>query len=272
MLQVIFGDDEHTAADGPYPRIMKARKWLYMGSIAAIFLAVGLYDAKEAKNIVKFVSLPAGMIGNAVLIWLGYVLFQYILLICQLISTYDIVLGERLTFRRADELARVADQENSARSALDAARKSAFESEKSQIQVELSSFRSQKKILSTERTKLNREMAKIKDKDILNNMNRKLQELRKQITDLENKIRDKNDELSNYISGTIVENQESVISARQAVEVAAIERQRLVAQIPSNRRGYVFLERCIDTSRIGLPLIFSIYAEICLYISLDSKA
>ena len=105
MLQIIFGDDEHTASDGPYARILKTRKWLYLSSAAGIAVASGLYDEHAATSIVRVFRLPTDAIEQALVFGVGYLLVQYALLMLQLVATYDIVLTERFAFRRADDLA-----------------------------------------------------------------------------------------------------------------------------------------------------------------------
>lgn len=105
MLQVIFGDDEHTAADGPYTRVLKTRKWLYLTSIAGLLLAQGLYDQDAAARLISVVSLPEDILRQAVFGATAYLSTQYAFLAVQLFTTYDIIIRERLTFRREDELA-----------------------------------------------------------------------------------------------------------------------------------------------------------------------
>lgn len=109
MLQVIFGDDEHTAADGPYTRVLKTRKWLYLTSIAGLVLAQGLYDQEAAARLFSVVSLPEDILKQAVFGATAYLSTQYAFLVIQLATTYDIVIRERLTFRREDELSSARD-------------------------------------------------------------------------------------------------------------------------------------------------------------------
>ena len=104
MLQLIFGDDEHTASEGPYSRVMKTRKWLYMGSIALIAIGSGLYNENAATEALKFINIPTTMLKTGLIIGLTYLLIQYALLVFQLITTYDITLSERFTSRRSEEL------------------------------------------------------------------------------------------------------------------------------------------------------------------------
>lgn len=103
-LQILFGDDEHTAKDGPYSRVLKTRKWLYVSAALGTIVALGLYDPMAAKSVLKLVALPEWLVRQALFAGLAYLSAQYLLLCGQLLVTYDIILRERLGFRREDEL------------------------------------------------------------------------------------------------------------------------------------------------------------------------
>lgn len=104
MLQIIFGDDEHTAADGPYTRVMKTRKWLYITSGAAVIVTSGLYDEAASKELLKVVSLPEWFIAAPLAFGLIYLTSQYGLLLYQLLRIHDLVMADRLQNRRVEEL------------------------------------------------------------------------------------------------------------------------------------------------------------------------
>lgn len=101
-----FGDDDHTAADGPYARLMKVRKWLYIFAACVIFLDLELYNEKAASNLIKVIEVPSWILKQVFAFGIVYLIIQFALLSLQLFRTYDIILSERLTFRRKDELAR----------------------------------------------------------------------------------------------------------------------------------------------------------------------
>lgn len=104
-FQVLFGDDEHTAKDGPYARMMKTRKWLYVSSAMAIALSLRLYDDKAAEDLLKVIELPWAVVANVVIGGLSYMLIQYGFLTGQLVTSYDITFKEKMVFRREGELA-----------------------------------------------------------------------------------------------------------------------------------------------------------------------
>ena len=115
MLQILFGDDEHTAEEGPYKRLLKTRKWLYISSFASLLISNGLYDETSAARVLSPIKLPASALETSLRIGLLYLIVQYILLLIQLWTSYDIVLEERFVFRRADELTKARERFRSAR-------------------------------------------------------------------------------------------------------------------------------------------------------------
>ncbi|MEG3169651.1 hypothetical protein U1737_15775, partial [Sphingomonas sp. LB3N6] len=120
MLQLFFGDDEHTAAEGTYIRIMKTRKWLYLSSSVLLIISLGLYDENAAASVVKVVKLPARKLATALVFGTTYLLIQYGFLIAQLVATYDILLRDRFIFRRADELVSAKERLDNARAQFEA--------------------------------------------------------------------------------------------------------------------------------------------------------
>lgn len=118
MLQNLFGDDEHTAKDGPYSRVMKTRKWIYITAVSATLLVVGKYDVEATRSLLKIIDVPLRTISLAVELALSYLVLQYAVLVFQLIATYRIILNERLAFRRADEIASAATKASEARAAI----------------------------------------------------------------------------------------------------------------------------------------------------------
>jgi|GEM_PF-2618980 len=117
-LQILFGDDEHTAKDGPYARVLKTRKWLYISSAAATVLALGLYKPSAFNEVFKIIELPARVAEFTIALGLIYMVLLYIFLCWQLIITYDIILGERFSFRREEEISSALDRVDESQRAL----------------------------------------------------------------------------------------------------------------------------------------------------------
>lgn len=110
MLQIITGEDEHTASEGPYGRLLKTRKWLILTATIAVLLHYGLYDPASFKDLVKVISVPEWLLRSSVAGGLTYMIFQYGMLIFQLGSTYDLVLAERFEERREADLQAAKDR------------------------------------------------------------------------------------------------------------------------------------------------------------------
>lgn len=109
LIQVILGDDEHTAADGSYVRILKARKWLYLAAAAAVLQAYKLVDFAALRKLSGgVITLPAWLATNALLVGLTYLLIQYGILLVQLATAYRAVISARLPDSDRTASARIA--------------------------------------------------------------------------------------------------------------------------------------------------------------------
>ncbi len=84
-------------------RLLRVRKWLYLSSGIILVLDYGLYSAQALATAFPAVQFPGWLISQAAFAGLAYLLALYALLSHQLWKTYDIVLDERLTFRRLEE-------------------------------------------------------------------------------------------------------------------------------------------------------------------------
>jgi hypothetical protein len=109
-LQILFGDDEHTADEGAYNRLLKTRKWLYLSAGGVTLIGLGLYKPAAAAAALKVIELPAWLLQQALYVGLAYLTAQFGFLLWQLVVTYDIVLRERLAYRRAEELSQAAER------------------------------------------------------------------------------------------------------------------------------------------------------------------
>lgn len=84
MLHIVWGDDEHTSIDGPYARLMKARKWIYILSLIGLIIEFGLYNEAATEALVRVVDVPASLIRALVVLGLTYLMAQYAMLAVQL--------------------------------------------------------------------------------------------------------------------------------------------------------------------------------------------
>lgn len=265
-LQVFFGDDEHTAKDGTYSRILRARKWLYLSAAVATILALGLYDPESAATALRVVSLPEWLLSQAITAGLAYLLIQYGLLLFQLLVTYDLVLSERLAFRRADELSAATDRLSRSRQELGTA-ESRFESDAK------AAFGSLEQELTVTRGMERKALEELASPP--NPLSGQMDEL---MTDLERrasiatKLRqtaeDKVEALSRQLAGqSPVPELESL---KQAVSEAEVALEHLRRQNPADRPGYALAERLIDAARVVPPSIVAAIALVALLRSMLS--
>lgn len=105
MFQAFFKDDELTALDGAYVRLIRSRKWLLLSAAIGFLVEQGHYKPAEAQVLVKVFALPTDLVWWATFSSLSYILVQYGAVGLQLRSVYDLVLFERLEGRRKDLLA-----------------------------------------------------------------------------------------------------------------------------------------------------------------------
>ncbi|MFD3262620.1 hypothetical protein [Phenylobacterium ferrooxidans] len=104
MFQVLWGDDEHTAAEGIYVRLMKARKWLLGSAAIALILAHGFVEPEAVDALLKVVRTPLWAMKQTAFLGLVYMLAQFMLLCLPLVNTYHFVLEERLGARQESDL------------------------------------------------------------------------------------------------------------------------------------------------------------------------
>lgn len=122
MLHVVWGDDEHTSIDGPYARLMKARKWIYILSLTGLVIEFGLYNEAATEALIRVVDAPASLIRGLVVLGLVYLMAQYAMLAVQLGTAYQAVLNMRFEHQRQNDVQAATDQVKQARRALTAAK------------------------------------------------------------------------------------------------------------------------------------------------------
>lgn len=256
MLQIIFGDDEHTAADGPYPRTMKTRKWVYVTAAAATLLSLRLYDQAAAAEFLKVISLPGWLLSQATLVGLIYLLIQYALLIGQLVSSYDIVLAERLAFRRAEELSQAQERLSGRQAAvIDQYEKAVLASRTAvaQAKKERADLRSARDKLSVDIKRLDQSLFSDADHERQQQNHARYAELDVALVDAERKVAQAEIEQIAGIPRPVVDDDPEVLAAKAELDL-------LRSQNPAVRAGYRQIETVIDATRIGLPAVVGLAA------------
>jgi hypothetical protein len=258
MLQVIFGDDEHTAADGPYTRLLKTRKWLYISSVATFALASGLYNEKAAHEAMKVLSLPSSTLRVGLVFGVSYLVAQYCLLLIQLAATYDIVLAERFVFRRADELAKARERLKGARKAEGDA-VSTFRQNSAKALVEYRD-RMQNQVLDLEKQRSedlgNAEYFELHDPENadLPVFRHNAYRANAKLALLEQRLKEVADSPHAAIARLDPQDDADVQLAREELAAAELDLSELQRQVPSNRPLYRQVERLIDLTRVIPPL------------------
>lgn len=254
MLQILMGADEHTAAEGPYARVMKTRKWLYLCSAASLAVSHGLYDPKAAGKLFSVIKIPEKVLADVLAFGAGYLLLQFVLLSVQLFTTYDIVLAERFTSRRADELSRAreavrtADQELAESIAIFrqdhgqalAAKRADLASREKERQSHLGTAVQRRNAAEKDGTDAER-VAQLRHEEA-----RAKAQLAGARAETKRLDRDGLAGLEPEYDPRVVVAQDALAEAREAL-------QRLRRQEPSERRLYRPLEKLIDLSRVALP-------------------
>lgn len=98
MLKFPWSDDEHTAADGPYNRLLRARKWIYfLASFSLVHSYGGIKYEAIAKASADILHLPTWLATNALIGGLAVLVIQYTLLLMQGWASYKSILAGRFT-------------------------------------------------------------------------------------------------------------------------------------------------------------------------------
>jgi hypothetical protein len=61
MFQTLFDDDSLTAADGPYLRLMRMRKWLFLTATLLVSVKYGWLSMPDLAKFLQFIQIPRGV-------------------------------------------------------------------------------------------------------------------------------------------------------------------------------------------------------------------
>ncbi len=261
MLPIIFGDDEHTAVDGPYKRVLATRKWLYILSTLSIVVTLGFYDASSTTSLVKVVRLPTDLVSPALMIGISYLVIQYTLLAWQLCTTYDIVLKDRFILRKADELSSARIRMLDSKRELDSLASEAkiygnymFDERENALSTSLSEKDNSLAEAEAELSKLKSYGASQDKQAAAEGVKAGRQRERNNVATALLRLRD--DKMS-YVDAKYKMRLSSASLVFSKSEKSFVELQK---QEPSERMGYQLSERIIDVSRILAPYILAVIA------------
>lgn len=116
----VLADDEHTAADGAYLRMLRARKWLYIVAVVASLHATGIlrYDAIGGLSGGALALTPSyARIG--LLAALVPLTAQYVALLIQFGLSFKVIMAERLSWRNQEKFDGLATRIRDARAKLE---------------------------------------------------------------------------------------------------------------------------------------------------------
>lgn len=100
-----FSDDEHTATDGPYARLLKSRKWLWLSSVLAIAAGHHRIVAVRIEDVLQGVlRIDASVIFWATFVPLVVSTIQYALILWQNVATYDLTIQARFQKRQSEAI------------------------------------------------------------------------------------------------------------------------------------------------------------------------
>lgn len=250
-LQVLWGADDHTAQDGPYTRLMKTRKWIYLSAIFSILLAAGHYDEAAVKPLLRVVSAPTALIVPAVLAGLIYLLIQYGLLLRQLLSCYDIIMDERLHFRRAEDLGKAKDRLRLAKDEVlrrNLALRTEIENALVKVKSELLEIYKRQ-----EKTEMLLNSSTQRGTSWRDRTSLELGQLRSDSAILEGQMNELKDRLVKLPAKPDYTGDPDVADAQATLD-------QLRSQDPGDRRGYRSAEYLIDTLRLAPPVLVGAFA------------
>mgnify|MGYP005628336087 CR=1 FL=1 len=273
-FQEVFGDDEHTAAEGPYSRLLKVRKWIFVSGGLALITAFGLYDARSFEEVVQIISLPESLLKTFLFASLFYLIIIYTLLFAQLSISYKIILDDRLAFRRQKDLSDLAEKIE----ALEGSLNERFNSDRDTKRKALSEIADRMSKISGEVDEakqvieqwLPREGTSARAKSILTknraavkNGQAELRHLVKSAKELENEL----GRMGSIQRDRYLETTESGSRNLKQWRAAKEKYDALVQSNPGDKPGYRRLEQLIDAFRIGPPFVFGLYAGARLLLS-----
>lgn len=266
----LAGDDEHTAIEGPYARLMKTRKWLVISSALAALVVFRVYDPVATKELIRITEIPDWLFANAVLGGLGYLAVQYGLLLYQLWITYDLTLNERLKFRRADDLAKAVDASRSAERDLVEAKSG----EGISLTPHPADIRRAEKALRVAENNVEAAQIKLHTESVPGTISwtladNELEEAKQLLDEAEAEIAKIGSKKRALIEKAETRNAR-ISAAQKNFDKAMQDLEELARQDPSKRGRYIWAEKAIDTLRLAPPALAGIAAILSLVIMFHS--
>lgn len=131
VFQVFFGDEEFTAADGPFKRLLAIRKWMYLATCVVVLERANGIDFARLSKIVQFLTVSESLAHPVIVTGFFYLAVTYVVLLIQVGSVYDWILEDRLKLRDDERHKLQRDRLAQARTELEAADRAVEAQEKS---------------------------------------------------------------------------------------------------------------------------------------------
>jgi hypothetical protein len=251
LIQIVMGDDEHTAAEGPYPRLLKCRKWLLLFGSLATLQSFGLLDYSQLSKLLwGVINLPAWMGRLALIAAISIALAQYLCLLIQATVTYPRTIRQRIY---AEKISR-----------LDSLRTEANQLQQDHLRAQ--NARSSREVQFRE---ADEEHALLAEQALLES------DAALGTTPLGATPLTGSGDLAVDVAAMIRKNAETELQVAKANEqqilstlsasIGAYEIES--ASVPESRRRYVWSEYAIDAGRIAPPFLFAASALLHLLIS-----
>lgn len=238
----IFGADDDTGHDGPYSRLLKCRKWIYLSALGISVVSHNLYDPEGLTRIIPFLTIPSSAIYYSSVVGGFYMLARYAVLGRQLCSTHDLVLKERLRYRRQSELDR-ADE--SLREAI-GVRDDAIAQRRRDIQFESNHLTSRieelEGILKEMQTSRPSSPKTVEEAQLERHHQRGVELAAKQIDDCRRRLEN-------------IEDEPEILAKVRAVQHFEKAKALIGNEDPSKRPGYIWNEYVLDIMSLALPVI-----------------
>jgi hypothetical protein len=109
FLAGIVGDDQHTAAEDPYSRAMKTRKWLLLAATLVLIDRHDFFSPAKFPVFVGALDVPGWAWSQSITVGAGYLLAIYSLLLIQLAQRYLDLLRTRIIDRHEEAVALIED-------------------------------------------------------------------------------------------------------------------------------------------------------------------
>lgn len=240
----LLSDDEHTASDGPYVRVLKARRWLYLvTAVATLHHYRHIHYSAISKISGGLLEVADWIVTNAIHVVLFILTIQFALLCFQLMLSYETILATRLINNKNEAYERERERVKAAQNGVKLTEEAAAQ------------MREHVFVLVNEvqaRKEGKQDPLSLVDLDEIASK-KTISEIRSdQIARLDGQVAKAESQLRSLL--------DAVDASRNELEQANAALERAVFKIPERNPAYALAERSIDALRFGPPLVAAVVA------------